>query len=65
MKLTHEDIVKLRERIYYSNLDKESRYKLNCILYDVQDRLTYNPATRLLDYDIDLEDELDEHEYYY
>lgn len=65
MKLTHEDIVKLRERILYSNLDKETRYKLNVILYDIQDRLTYNPTTRLLDYDIDSEDILDEHQYYY
>ena len=57
--------MQIRERIYYSNLDKETKYKLNVILYDLKDKIKYNKETILLDYDIDEEDMLDEHEYYY
>lgn len=65
MKYTYEDCIKLLQEVKFSNLQNESRLKLNVLIYDLMDKLEYNPETRLLDYVIDQEDELDEHEYNY
>lgn len=65
MKYTYEDCIKLLQEVKLSNLEKDSRLRLNVLIYDLIDKLEYNPETRLLDYVIDQEDELDEHEYNY
>ena len=65
MKFTYEDLTRLMDKVRSSQLDKETKIRLNFVLLDVIDNLTYNEQTRLLDYDIDKEDELDEHQYIY
>lgn len=66
MKYTYEICAKLINKVRESNLDTDSKIKLNLIVFDImENHLNWNENTQMLDYTIDELDKLDEHEYYY
>ena len=65
MKYTYEIAIELINAIRTSNLSITQKGYINTLLFKVIDDLTWNKETQMMDYTIDMEDEQDEHKYYY